>query len=242
LRRINDFEEFTMNTVYSDEQKANPAVLVTRLHSRFAGTIDIYVDGEFLDTQWIPDNPGHWMNIATYIPPELQSEQSHIRIEAHIPEGYYLPAYHQIQLYQPHLDCCTPDTSLADYQEGAIKLIRANKVLADNNLHVEFNWYSDGKAQGDYRFFAHLYDDINQPPIAQWDGYFAGMPVGNWLPGSLEGTINLNIENVPSGTYKLAIGFYNPQNPQDRLMPVSDVYELSPDGRLWLGEITIDNG
>jgi hypothetical protein len=244
LRRINQFEEFTIYTQYllTDEQEPPPAVLVTRVHSQFAGTIDIYIDNVFLDTQWIPNNPGHWMNIATYIPPELQGKKSRIRIEANIPQGYYLPAFHQIQLFQPYdPSCCMPDSALGNYQNGAIQLIESVNLLSENNLDIVFKWYSDGNAQGDYRLFVHLYDDINQPPLVQWDGYFTDMPVGNWLPGNLSDTITLNVENIPDGTYKLAIGFYNPQNPQDRLVPESDVYEISPDGRLWLGEITIDD-
>jgi hypothetical protein len=45
--------------------------------------------------------------------------------------------------------------------------------------------------------------------------------------------------DLQSGTYQLAIGFYNPNDPTDRLIPQSDVYEVTPDGRLWLGEVEI---
>lgn len=109
------------------------------------------------------------------------------------------------------------------------------------NLNLFWNVLNK-QVQGDYLFFAHLYNDVNAPPIAQWDDYYAGMPVGNWLTGVFTSAEipTISLDSLPSGTYQLAIGFYNPNDPTDRLIPESDVYEVTDDGRLWLGEVEID--
>ena len=250
-RLINGEETFKLGFFY-DESTAK--VLVTYVHARYAGQIDIYVNDNLVDTQWIPSNAGNIAIISTMIKPQFLSNEMQIRIVPKIPDGYYMPLCHSFREFTeygtfkssyPFPDEWQQPESLASYQDGKFYLSSVNTFRDATNINnyvIELDWYSPGgKAQGDYRFFVHLYDDISQPPIAQWDGYFADMPVGNWLLGYLEDTINLNIENVSNGTYQLAIGFYNPQNLQDRLIPESDVYEVTPDGRLWVGEITIDN-
>jgi hypothetical protein len=129
---------------------------------------------------------------------------------------------------------------LATYQAGAFVLTNIDVVVGKPDLNLNLNWYTEGSAEGDYRFFVHLYDDINQPPIAQHDDYPGNgtLPPGNWLPGVLNDTVVVDLNNVTPGTYQLAIGFYDPYT-GERLMPESEVYEVSPDGRLFLGEVEV---
>jgi hypothetical protein len=242
FRRINGEETFTINTIAfsSFANRQNDAVLVSRVHSQTAGSIDIYIDNQYLDTQWIPENAGHWFHIFTTIPTELQSANSQIRIVSKIANGYYQPAGHEIQ-FAPELLCCE-DRGLASFQEDRfqISLLSYGIYTYDpSQFWLNIGFLSGGDAAGDYRMFVHLYADKTQAPLAQSDEYVSGLPVGNWLSGTTRQRFEIDISNLSYGTYSLAIGFYNPQNPQDRLMPESDVYEVTPDGRLWLGEVEI---
>jgi len=240
-RLIDGVEEFSFEHINPDED----AILATRVHPAHSGQFDVYVNDEYIDTKFIPNNPGKWLDIYTLIPARLLRETINIRIVPQMDEGYYMPAFHR--LTQGIWEYELPQEIVASYQSGSILLEYA--VVQQNprfGFQLTFSWATNGNSEGDYRFFVHLYDDISQPPIAQTDTYTNGntggrvgsMPVGNWLPGTLSDTITLNIEAVPSGTYSLAIGFYNPQT-GERLIPTSDRYEVTPDGRLWLGEVTI---
>lgn len=239
LRIINDREQFYIQVNLDEQEKV---ALVTRVFVIEDVVVDVFVDGMLVETHWIPANIGQWFVLTTLLDTQSIIDGAEIRF---VPQnnGMYMPAYHVLWSIQ-YTQEQAPTTYLANYQDHSILLLNALIPLSTNPPHMLGGWYTDGKAVGDYRFFLHLYDDINQAPIAQWDGYFSGTPVGNWLSGYLQDYIyfdDLNTENIPNGTYQLAIGFYNPQNPQDRLMPESDIYEVSPDGRLWIGEITIDN-
>jgi hypothetical protein len=238
LRRTNGIEEFDIAVwqCFCEGQSSN--IMISRVHSQYAGTVDIYINDVYVDTQWIPQNPGHWFYFATHFLTESSISRVHVRIVPNFPNGYYLPARH-VMHFDAYMPTEAPASTVASYQDNSVRLVAANRSIAADTLNVDFEWYSDGTAEGDYRMFVHLSADRNQPPPAQWDGYFLNMPVGNWLNGTIRDTISLNIANLPNGTYELAIGFYNP-NTQDRLMPESDVYEVTDDGRLWLGEVEIN--
>ena len=114
--------------------------------------------------------------------------------------------------------------------------------INETELELQLEWFADGQAQGDYRFFVHLYDDINQPPIVQWDNYAGNgrLPVGNWLTGRRQDTIHLNIDSLVAGDYQLMIGFYDSVT-LDRLHAQSNhsAFEVLDDGRLLLQRVEI---
>jgi hypothetical protein len=129
--------------------------------------------------------------------------------------------------------------ALASYQDNAFFLSDYSRQLSNGELELYFNWYSNGDAEGDYRFFVHLYSDVDLPPIVQHDAYpRSNTPPGNWLPGPGPDHVMIDLSAVPPGTYTLAIGFYDPYT-SERLMPESDVYQVSADGRLFLSEVEI---
>jgi hypothetical protein len=115
-----------------------------------------------------------------------------------------------------------PDNPALTYQDGAI-------VLADYTLEyapgasettLTLDWYTDGTAQGDYIVFVHLYDDIDQPPVAQTDmrpGQ-GTLPPGNWLSGEFRDTILVDVSALPPGRYRVAIGMFDPIT-LERLIP-----------------------
>ncbi len=236
MRRISGAESFVLSP-----QAAQPIYLLTFVHPGSHGTLDIYANDQFMSRRWIPDMPGWIISIPTTIPSEFVTGESlTIRIEPTVADGYYMPLRHlAIQAdFDPEPP---PGQPLATYQNGALELSEIwQRINRNQALELSLYWYSDGSAEGDYRFFVHLYDDINQPPVAQMDRYplIPPSPPGNWLPGPHPDSVVVDLNDVPPGTYKLAIGFYNPYT-GERLMPESDVYEISADGRLFLEEIEI---
>ncbi|MBZ0302622.1 MAG: hypothetical protein K8J31_22955, partial [Anaerolineae bacterium] len=234
-RRLNGDESFMVPV-----EPNHPLTLLTVLHPVQPGTLDVYVNDRWIDRNWIPEMPGWITFVPTSIPPEyVTSDPLTIRIVAELPTGAYEPLWHTVILEETPPEP-PPDEVLVTYQEGAILLTDFSQVLNDNGLELNLHWYSDGNPEGDYRFFAHLYADPNEPPVAQTDRYplIPPAPPGNWPPGPNWDRVMVDLSDVPPGTYQLAIGFYNPYT-GERLLPESDIYEVSPDGRLWLGAVTM---
>ncbi|MDL1884576.1 hypothetical protein FBR01_13095 [Anaerolineae bacterium CFX8] len=244
VRRISSEETFDLYTGYSDSGSAWDITLVTRLQPAAAGTLDIYANGKFVGTRWIPAIPGRWLEVATVIPRDIAGENRltsntvNIRIVPHVAGGFYMPAYHWI--YGAPTIEAKPETEIITYQSGAIVLAAADIDYRPGaeRMGVNFEWYTDGSARGDYIVFVHLYEDVNQPPAAQTDIRPGGgvLPPGNWLPGVLRDIIWVDVKDVPPGKYQAAIGFYDPFT-FERLPPDGGRDE---DGRLFIGEVEIE--
>lgn len=233
FRRLNGEERFSVPTL-----AGQPFYLLTAVHSGQRATLDVYVNDVLVDRNWIPERPGWMVTIPTWVAAEyVTADSSRIRI---VSDGLYEPLWHTVKPEDRSPETA-PDNAIATYQNGAFELADYIQHMADaNRLELGMHWYSRGDTEGDYRFFAHLYDDVNQPPIAQYDNYPGDgtMPPGNWPPGLFYDEASIDISTVPPGTHRLAIGFYNPYT-GERLLPESDVYEVSADGRLWLDDVDI---
>lgn len=239
VRRINLAEEFQIDLRGHDLK--NGIILITRLLPQSAGTLDIDVNDEFLATRIIPQMPGRWLDVPTWIPAHRLTAITEIRIHPKISDGAYLAASHRV--VPAGKAASSPIATTALFQDGAFSLTAFAYEKIGDQLQVDLDWFTEGQAQGDYRLFVHLYDDLFQPPVAQVDTYpqRGTLPPGNWLPGPLHDTIVLNLGEVQSGIYRLAIGFYDPSS-NLRLMPVSASLEIAEDGRLFLGEVEINDG
>ena len=240
-RLIDGAEQFTLAGLRPGE----PALLLTRVHPREAGRIEIRLGDLHVAERVIPALPGHWLELAAYIPAELVTESLTFTIAPRLAESYYMPYYHWI--FQGDLPpeasaAPGPAEALARYQDGAFMLVAAQQSLMDEALRLDLEWYSAGAAQGDYRLFVHLYDDTTSPPLAQSDVYTGqgALPPGNWLPGLRRDTIKISVTELPAGSYTLALGFYDPQT-GERLSVDSDSLTFTTDGRLILGLVELDN-
>ncbi len=234
-RQITGEESFVADL--SGIERSEPLILKTRVHAVDAISLDIYVAGKLVDTQWIPENSGKWLDIETYIPSRDLYSAARINIVPNLDLGeVYVPARHTI--IDPETTISDPPaTKLASYQDEHLQLIGYDIELSNDQLELGLDWYSDGQTTGDYRFFVHIYDDIDQPPVAQWDDYLGNstLPLGNWLVGTRRDTINLDTSSLALGKYILMIGFYEPET-QERLMSLNhnDGIHVQPDGRLVL--------
>ena len=242
-RLINGYEEFEITAPDNTD-----AYLVTRVHPFHSGTFDVYVNNQFVATRVIPAIPGRWLDIATLIPSTVfTSERATVRIEPIMASGAYMPYRHVIFLAQD-----THTTSLDSSQErlasfqgiGQVDLLSYDIMLMPESkrLMADFVWSTNGEAAGDYKFFLHVYDDPEQSPVAQSDGYVGGsLPIGNWLSGTIEDTITMDLSGLQPGTYQIAIGFYEAQT-LERLEPLGVQAGLTHDQlnrRLFLTEIEI---
>ncbi len=212
-------------------------LLMTMFHPVQRGTYDVYVDDVHVDRNWIPETPGCWSIARTMIPGDLVMGVSlAIRIEAQTESGVYLPAHHAVIAQQPTE--FNPDETLGYFQDRAMRLMNVDLLYNTGSLLLDMLWYAQPQVEGDYRLFVHLYNDVDSPPVAQTDAYVFRSPPGNWPPGILVDTVVVNLDEVPPGTYRVAIGFYNPYT-LERLQPESDQLEVSPDGRLFIGEVEV---
>ncbi|MBZ0284961.1 MAG: hypothetical protein K8L97_29770 [Anaerolineae bacterium] len=233
-RLINGEETFDLRP-FHDSGDGWDVVLVTRVHPMYAGTLDIYANGTFVDTQWIPAIPGKWLEIFTLIPEEIARNPTHIRIVPHVLGGYYMPYMHMA--FSKRIEE-RPPTTISEFQDGAIVLSNTAIVYeADTHqMGIHFEWYTEGNASGDYVVFVHVYDDVNEAPMAQADMRPGNgtLPPGNWLPGVLRDTIMVDLNTIPTGKYQVAIGFYDPVT-LERLMPTGG----DEHGRLFIGDVEI---
>lgn len=243
FRLINDYESFTFENV----DTSLDAMLVTRVHSASSGQIEIYLNGEYYQTRIITENPGQWFDLPTLIPSELLTETLNIEIRPLVFDGFYMPAYHQLsQGDYPEFSYSTD--YLASFQDDNLHIVETTHYFTDRfGFQLLLKWETTG-GDGDYPLFIHIYDDLNQPPVVQGDGYLnrnawnaiGSQALGNLLPGEFQDVFLIPTSELSPGTYQLAIGFYNPNDPTDRLIPESDIYEVTPDGRLWLGDVVIE--
>ncbi|MFW5709011.1 MAG: hypothetical protein ACOCX5_02200 [Chloroflexota bacterium] len=221
-RRIDIEERFSLITA-----RDTPALLVTRVHPIFAGSIDISIDGQWVDRQWIPAIPGQWLDIVTYIPADIiLRDKIEVTIHPDVPGGYYMPYHHAIWPLPAtsNDDRAIIDNPIAQFQDGSFSLHMIVQEQIDQSgekqLWLTSTVQTDGTATGDYKFFVHLYNDPDASPILQADMYLADntMPPGNWPPGVISDEIMLDLKDIPAGRYTLAVGFYDPLT-FERLMP-----------------------
>ncbi len=239
-RRITGEESFTLTARAGED-----AVLISRIHAANRGTFDVYANETFVGTRVIPDLPGSWFEVATFIPGALiTADQVTIRIVPNVPGGAYQPYYHWLfaSYYPPVM---MPESSSVTFQDGAIELaVRDASGAVDpldnpnwisyGTVTLRLTWFTPSSASGDYAYFIHIYPaDDSTRIVKQVDSRPGGgmLPPGNWLPGAFRDTIEVNVSDLPAGRYRVAIGLYDPVT-FARLTP-SDGDE---EDRYWIGE------
>lgn len=231
-RRINGEEAFTLGLAPGAD-----ALLVTRLHPAHAGTFDVYANGVLLGTRVIPNMPGRWLDVVTRIPGEHVTAQTRLRILPDTPGGHYMPYYHWA--YQGDMPAAEPPEAVVTFGDG-VGLAAVGLQQDEAALTVDVTWAVGGSGGGDARVFVHVYDDLDVPPLAQTDRYplDGATPPGNWLAGELRDEFVVDLSDLSPGRYRVAMGLYAPASGA-RLIPITDDFDSTPDGRLLLDTITI---
>lgn len=231
-RRISGEENFQVAAAASAD-----AILVTRVHAQSACVIDVYAQGQHVSTRVIPSLPGSWYEYAVLIPAELISDGS-VAIRAVPQDGCIYQPYHHWLFSGDFFAEPSGESLLVEFQDGALWLVDFEARTSDAGLVVDFTWYSEGGATGDYKLFVHVLDPESGEIIAQQDQRPArdSLPPGNWLPGLFRDTITVNLEASAPGTYPIAFGWYDPVT-FERLQPTQLGAGIRSDG----GRIFIDS-
>jgi hypothetical protein len=209
-RRIDGAETFTLTV----PNAGRPLLLVTRLHPVNRGMLEIYVNGVPMPRRWIPDQPGHWIEVATYIPADLAEPTLEVRIVPRLEGGYYRPYNHFALELTDALPSTLGAAPLITFPDLRLDLTALEVDLQPQSrrLTIDLTWQPDLEPQGDYRLFVHVMDDLSQPPLLQADQRLGGgaLPPGNLLPGELRESLTFDLAALPGGAYQVAIGFYDP--------------------------------
>jgi hypothetical protein len=212
-RRMNGGETFNMAM-----QPGYDHVLVSRYHAPFGGVVRVVINGRFTVERTLPALPGQFVEIPTLIPAEqLASGQLQIRIEPVASGTIFFPYHHW--LYAGGFESTPVEDAPIRFQDGAISLT-PTVILENGLLSLTLQWGTDTNPEGDLSAFVHVYDDLDAPPVAQYDlrpGRGA-LPPGAWLPGQFTDHIVLDLNDIPSGKYIVAVGLYEAES-FDRLEP-----------------------
>lgn len=105
-------------------------------------------------------------------------------------------------------------------QFGPIDLVEYDIKQWDNSLILDIVWNATANLQDDYTLFVHVMNPDDSFVVAQTDTMprNGAYPVSVWLPGELvKDTVQVELSSVPSGEYVIGLGWYNPQDPTQRL-------------------------
>jgi hypothetical protein len=136
-----------------------------------------------------------------------------------------------------------------DDPRGVLQLLDYDVEETESTLKVNLAWSRDPvvSASGDSPLrdgivFIHLYNkgSINTEPVKQIVERPGGgvLPPENWLPGVVEDTYTLALEDLPPGDYVVAVGLFDARTGA-RYAINSDELTVD-DNRLFIGEITIE--
>jgi hypothetical protein len=107
---------------------------------------------------------------------------------------------------------------------------------SSNVLSLTLFWEALGDLTADYTRFVHLLDPETEKIVTQADGLPQGnsYPTSQWSEGEIiADPISFEFNQIPSGSYRLAIGFYSPREGLPQLAVASDL-GLLPDNRVLL--------
>jgi hypothetical protein len=123
---------------------------------------------------------------------------------------------------------------------GMIELAGYDLAHEGNTLKLILHWRALAAPDQHYMFFVHVADPGTGVPAAQVDvmpRQFA-YPTGMWVPGEVvSDEVVLSLANVPPGQYDLAIGWYDPDDPNQRLPAIDASGNPLPDDRLILPDV-----
>ena len=203
-------------------------LVILRVHAN-APTHLMIGCAETTQTLAIPQIGGHWVELPILLP----AETDELCVAT---DGTYEPHYYWVYggSYIPEIAALGDVVHFsADADTGEIILKNVIFTQSENSVRVNMIWTTQGKLTQHGKIFVHLYDDPNQPPLRQTEGWLEGvLPPANWLPGDLSTSYQLDLTDLPTGEYQVAIGFYNPNTGQR--------YVTGDGDRYFVGAVTIE--
>ncbi len=124
-----------------------------------------------------------------------------------------------------------------DHPGGTIELAGYDLAQEGDTLKLTLYWRALVAPERHYKFFVHVADPGTGVPATQVDAMPRGStyPTGMWAPGEVvSDEVVLSLADVPPGQYDLAIGWYYPDEPSQRLQATDASGNPLPDDRLIL--------
>jgi len=101
-----------------------------------------------------------------------------------------------------------------DVALAPIRLLGVDQAQRDEMLELTLYWQAMTDVSADYKVFVHVFDPSQEKIVAQVDT----MPRQNqypthlWVAGEVvRDPLTISLADVPSGTYRIAVGLYDPQ-------------------------------
>jgi hypothetical protein len=132
-----------------------------------------------------------------------------------------------------------PDVAPAGAAFGDVARLRGYDVAqTETSLTLTLYWQALAAGKADYVRFVHLVAAGEEAQIlAQVDSmpHNSSYPTSQWTVGEIVADqVLLDLQSVPAGAYRLAVGFYPPQTPLTPLPAQNNRGEHLPDGRFLL--------
>ncbi len=124
-----------------------------------------------------------------------------------------------------------------DHPGGTIELAGYDLAQEGDTVKLTLYWQALAAPEHHYKFFVHVADPGTGMPATQVDAMPRGStyPTGMWAPGEVvSDEIVLSLVDVPPGQYDLAIGWYDPDDPSQRLTAQDAAGNPLPNNRLVL--------
>ena len=115
---------------------------------------------------------------------------------------------------------------------GVIDLLGYNSRQTTGALDLTLVWSALAAPGRDYKFFVHLFNPDDGAVVAQFDAmpHDFSYPTALWVGGEVvTDTVQLSLQGVAPGHYKLAVGWYDPDHPDQRLPAAGVQGQALPD-------------
>lgn len=120
-----------------------------------------------------------------------------------------------------------------------IQLLGYDLTQAQDALHLTLYWQALRTMETDYKVFVHLFDPALEKIVSQWDSMprEGTYPTTLWAAGEVvSDEATLSLKDVPGGSYRLAVGLYDPRN-GERLSVSADSGATISDDRIILTDL-----
>jgi hypothetical protein len=109
--------------------------------------------------------------------------------------------------------------------DGQLKLVGYDAAQTDSELNLNLVWQALTEPRGDYKYFVHLFNPADEFVAAQADAVPRGFtyPTTLWVKDEVVvETVTLALGGLPAGSYRLAVGWYDPASPGLPRLPAFD--------------------
>ncbi len=120
---------------------------------------------------------------------------------------------------------------------GMIELAGYDLARDGDTLRLTLHWRALAVPDQHYMLFVHAADPATGRPVTQVDTMPRGFtyPTGMWMTGEVvSDEVELSLKEVPAGEYNLIVGWYTPDDPNQRLQATDATGNPLPDNRLVL--------